>query len=118
MDGTIRNSQTDPYLREVQHTVNFRVLFHLMNLSAHKEVHPQVNALAHMTLNTLAAGIGSKTNDAIAAEMVRRIDRFIKEPEEFKVVPVPKIPDGSPIGSSCFHVFDRIGPYSGTLKSD
>jgi hypothetical protein len=36
-------------------------------------------------------------------EMVRRINRFMEEPEDFKVIPTPKIPDGSPIGMDCFH---------------
>jgi len=40
-----------------------------------------------------------ESNSAIVQEMTYRIDQFMDEPEKFKVIPSPKIPDGSPIGS-------------------
>jgi len=41
----------------------------------------------------------NKSDSAVALEMSYRIDQFMDEPEKFKVIPSPKIPDGSPIGS-------------------
>ena len=74
-----------------------------MNLAAHQNVHPQVNAIANQKLKTLKSTLLASGKSANAAEMVRRIDQFIDAPEKFKVIPTPKIPDGSPIGMDCFH---------------
>ncbi|WP_422861217.1 zinc-dependent metalloprotease [Flagellimonas sp. W118] len=101
IEGTIQETHKDAYLNEVQQTINFRVLYHIMNLAAHKEVHPQVNATANKTLKSLKVYLLSNGRNSIAAEMVRRIDAFTKSPGSFKVIPAPKIPDGSPIGMDC-----------------
>lgn len=103
VSGTISKNQKDSYVNEVQQSINFRVLFHLMNLAAHKEVHPQVNAIANQKLSTLKSALLSSGKNATAIEMVRRIDAFMDEPEDFEVIATPKIPDGSPIGMDCFH---------------
>ncbi|AWX45949.1 hypothetical protein HME9304_02981 [Flagellimonas maritima] len=100
---TIENSHKDSYLNEVQQTINFRVLFHIMNLAAHKDVHPQVNAIANAFLKKLKTALNNTGDDVIASEMVRRIDAFLKAPASFKVIPAPKIPDGSPIGMDCMN---------------
>ncbi|MFS4415673.1 zinc-dependent metalloprotease [Maribacter sp. 2307ULW6-5] len=103
LKATIFTDHNNDYLSRVQQSINFRVLYHLMNLALHTEVHPQVNAMANISLQDLKRKLASQKNNAIAAEMVRRIDRFTEEPSTFKVVPSPKIPDGSPIGMDCFH---------------
>ncbi|NNE04008.1 MAG: DUF5117 domain-containing protein, partial [Eudoraea sp.] len=100
IDATISRSHKDQYLNTVQGSINYRVLFHIMNLAAHKNVHPQVNALANEQLRTLR-GQFMASDDVDAREMGRRITKFLEEPEEFKVIPAPKIPDGSPIGMDC-----------------
>ncbi|GMN08734.1 zinc-dependent metalloprotease [Croceitalea sp. MTPC9] len=101
---TINKSVKDSYINEVQQNINFRVLFHLMNLASHKDVHPQVNAIANQTIRELSRKIGSAAlNNPIKAEMVRRINTFYAHPEQFKVIAAPKIPDGSPIGMACFN---------------
>ncbi|MDX1331480.1 MAG: zinc-dependent metalloprotease [Robiginitalea sp.] len=99
--ATIKNPQKDAYLTEVQQVVNFRVLEHLMALANNREVHPQVNALAHAGLEGLKAELLREGDSETAREMVRRIRRFETHPEEFKVIQAPKIPDGSPIGMAC-----------------
>ena len=99
--ATIDRSHRDDYEEEVQHTINFRVLYHLMNLAAHNAVHPQVNAVANEALENLKTQLLTDGKNAISAEMVRRIDAFMKEPSEFKLIPVSTIPDGSPIGMDC-----------------
>ena len=100
---TSKINSKDSYLKEVQQNINYRVLFHLMNLAAHKNVHPQVNAIANQQLAALKTSLLSSGKSANAIEMVRRINAFLKSPEKFKVIPTPKIPDGSPIGMGCFH---------------
>lgn len=102
--ATINKKQKDAYLSEAQTIINFRVLFHIMNLAGHTNVHPQVNAIASQKLNELNIQlIKDSGSNAISAEMVKRIKTFREQPELFKVIPSPKIPDGSPIGMSCFH---------------
>jgi hypothetical protein len=100
VENTIKNKQKDDYYNEVQTVINFRVLFHIMNLAVHKEVHPQVNAIATAELGALKTYL-EPLGELYAAEMNRRIDNFLKEPDEFEVIPPPKIPDGSPIGMAC-----------------
>lgn len=101
---TIGLKHKNGYLSEAQNIVNFRVLFHIMNLAGHTEVHPQVNAIAQQKLKELRFELAKDSgNNAIHAEMIKRIQAFKEHPELFKVVPAPKIPDGSPIGMSCFH---------------
>lgn len=103
ISATIKKTHKDSYVNEAQTNINFRVLFHLMNLAVHDEVHPQVNAIANQQLTNLKSTLLTSGKNNVTREMVRRIDRFMEEPEEFKVIPVSQIPDGSPIGMSCFH---------------
>ena len=101
VSNTFGKNLKDSYLNEVQQNINFRVLFHLMNLAASDAVHPQVNAIANMQLKKLNSI--NMENAAIKGEISRRITDFYEHPDEFKVVAAPKIPDGSPIGMDCFH---------------
>jgi hypothetical protein len=103
LKSTLYHSQKDPYFNEVQQTVNFRVLLHVMHLASHNNVHPQVNAIAHNALRETKSKLLSSGKSIVASEMVRRIDQFYEKPETFEVVQSPKIPDGSPIGMDCFH---------------
>ncbi|WP_394748646.1 zinc-dependent metalloprotease [Spongiimicrobium salis] len=98
MNKTLKND----YMNTVQQNINYRVLFHIMNLAAHTNVHPQVNAIAHQKLRELRSALTKNAiKDANSAEMLRRIKIFDQAPDQFKVLPVPVIPDGSPIGMDC-----------------
>ncbi|SEC21043.1 protein of unknown function [Maribacter dokdonensis] len=102
--STINKKQKDTYLNEAQTIINFRVLYHIMNLAGHTNVHPQVNAIASQKINELNMQLMKDSEaNAISAEMVKRIKSYREHPEQFKMIPSPKIPDGSPIGMSCFH---------------
>ena len=102
--NTINKKQSDSYLSEAQNTINFRVLFHIMNLASHTDVAPQVNAIANNELSKLVSEMSvNQSPDPLKAEMVKRIKEFNDHPELFKVIPSPKLPDGSPIGMGCFH---------------
>ena len=103
VQSTIEIDLKDPYLNEVQKSINYRVLFHIMNLAAHKGVHPQVNAIANHKLKSIKTSLQSSKNNVDAMEMIRRVNYFYSEPDEFKVIEVPKIPDGSPIGMDCMN---------------
>ncbi len=103
LKNTVEETHKDPYLQEIQQTINFRAVYHIMNLAAHQNVHPQVNGVAYETLKGLKISLLGAGKNTISAELVRRIDAFLSAPHKFKVVPAPKIPDGSPIGMDCMH---------------
>ena len=101
--ATIDRRYSNSLQEEIRQTINYRVLHHLMHLSAHGEVLPNVNALAAGQLGAIRTQLLAAGKDVHAAEMVRRIDAFFKNKSAFKVVPVSKIPDGSPIGMACMN---------------
>ena len=96
--NTFAKKHNSDYLTEVQNTINFNVLKHLMNLYASDNSISQVKAI---TYNFLLKLKDTFKNDesVVANEMLYRIDNFLDEPQKFNVIPSPKIPDGSPIGS-------------------
>ena len=102
VENTLNKKHAEDYLNGTQQNINFRVLFHIMNLAAAKQVHPQVNAIANQQLKKLAANFGA-SNDIMKSEMGRRIKNFYEHPDKFEVLPAPVMPDGSPIGMDCFH---------------
>ncbi len=103
IENTVNKDHKDSYISEIQAIINFRVLHHLMSLAAHTSVHPQVNALAREALRKVNALTLKGDQGANDREIVRRISNFNKHPERFKVIPSPKIPDGSPIGMDCMY---------------
>lgn len=97
---TLFKTENDLYKAGVQESINYNVLKHLMNLSIHPQSIPQTKAFAKAQLKKIRTQLSLDAMGANSAYMVDEIDNFLKAPEKFKVVPSPKIPDGSPIG--CF----------------
>ena len=75
-----------------------RTAQHLMQLAVNRRSIPQFKGYAFAQLDKIMEKYASQ-NDAFAREMVREITAFKKDPSKLKVVPTPKIPDGSPIGT-------------------
>ena len=98
--GTIGLKHKDNYIQNVQLNINFRVFTHLLNLAQQEMVHPQVNAVVHSFLKE-KAGTLLVSKDLYDQELFRRYAAFLKSPENFKVIPAPTVPDGSPIGMNC-----------------
>jgi len=98
IDNTIETNHKSAYLSEVQNSINFNVLKHLMNLSVNETCIPQVKAIANAKLDELKQNMFQK-NSVIAREFVNRIETFEEKPEKFEIQASPGIPDGSPIGS-------------------
>ncbi|MBU2996125.1 zinc-dependent metalloprotease [Cellulophaga baltica] len=101
VDATFNKKGADNYSKEVQYAINYRVLYYIMNLAVNKKVHGQVNAIANFKLQELKNKYQQK-QDAFSFEIVNRIKQFQEQPESFKIIPVDKIPDGSPIGMDCY----------------
>lgn len=91
------------YYNEIQHTVKSNTLKHLMNLSVSSNSYPQVRALAYASLNKVRYLLNAEkrkgSNTVYNDYYLKQIQDFMTKPEKFKIVPSPKIPDGSPIGS-------------------
>lgn len=98
IDNSIEIEHKSDYLSEVQNSINFNVLKHLMNLSINEKSIPQVKATANAILSELKQKMIQKKS-IIAKEFVKRIETFEENPDKFKIQPSPGIPDGSPIGS-------------------
>ena len=96
IDNSFKKVHTDAYLIEVQHTINVNVLKYIMNLALNDNSFFQVKAKANAAINAIA---NSLKNSPYDMQYKRLINRFLEDPEEFKLEKSPKIPDGSPIGS-------------------
>ncbi|MHA7058882.1 zinc-dependent metalloprotease [Aquimarina sp. M1] len=91
------------YHNEIQQTVKSNALKHLMNLANNRNTYTQVQALAYNSLNQIKLLLNSEKQKGIYKAYndyyIKQIQDFMKKPEDFKLIPSPKIPDGSPIGS-------------------
>jgi hypothetical protein len=99
---TIKTSQNDAYLQEVQNAVNYNVLQYMMNLAVHKNSTSQVKAISTLKITELRDWLKKNLNRNKAArlQLLREIETFEKNPADFELeLNVPEIPDGSPIGS-------------------
>ena len=90
------------YQKEISHTIQYQVMQHIMRLGASSASLPQVRAEARAALKRIQAILKQQTTP-LAMLWVEEISTYLKDPEKFKSVEVPKIPDGSPIGTpSCY----------------
>lgn len=100
IDKSFKMYYDDAYLNEVQQMVNQNVLKYIMHLAINDNAFLQVNALANEALEQISELVNKRNSKvAYASQYARLIHEFREHPEEFKMESVPKIPDGSPIGS-------------------
>ncbi len=104
--STFDASEGSTYDRELQRTIQFVTLQHIINLVASEQTIPQVKAMAGEALKNISEKISRRSN-AYEVFLLNEINIFGKNPEKFKVMPVKKIPDGSPIGSGPCSVFNE-----------
>ena len=85
----------------IAHAVQRRFAYSLMELAKSDRATPAVKAQAHKTLDTLA-GDFSRRSSASSTFMRAEIQRFLKRPvpSDSAVTDEPRLPPGSPIGSS------------------
>lgn len=104
---TFFNTATSDYHKEIQNTINYNTLNHVIQLARNEAAIPQVHAIVKHELKQLKEQLNSKKYNGLDAiyitDYIAVIDAYFKNPETFKVIDAPKIPDGSPIGTSCFH---------------
>ena len=104
--ATFSKPKGSAYEKELQRTIQFVTLQHIINLVASNRSIPQVRAIAGASLKNISVKISSGTND-YEVFLLNEIKSFGKFPEKFKVHPVQNIPDGSPIGSGPCSVFNE-----------
>ncbi|HSM62371.1 MAG TPA: zinc-dependent metalloprotease, partial [Gillisia sp.] len=105
---TIGAAQKDPYFQEVQNTINYNVLQHLMNLAVHKDATPQVKAEVNAVISELETLLEGK-KETFYRQLLLEVREFRKNPSKFKAMPsAPQIPDGSPIGSVMCDLYNVI----------
>ncbi|TRO66336.1 zinc-dependent metalloprotease [Christiangramia sabulilitoris] len=99
IQNTIKVQVKDSYMAGVQQAINFVVFKHLLNLAVQKKSTSMVKAITNQKVEELATWLKGR-NDAVSKEMYRSYKIFRDKPEDFIIeLNVPKIPDGSPIGS-------------------
>ncbi len=96
---TIKKKTEKSYLGEVQQTINISVLKHIMAICGDDKVLPQVLALVNFEVMKLKVILQERRIDPVAMMLVKEIDKFLGNPSGYKAPEVPKIPDGSPIGT-------------------
>jgi hypothetical protein len=102
-EESIKEKHRDAYLNEVQAQITHNFLIHLMSLATSEKSYFQVKAIANKFLSDFATTMPSLNfPEAYKIQFGLMIKEYFDEPQKFKAVPVPKIPDGSPIGmDSC-----------------
>ena len=95
------NKINDSYLFEVQQVINNNYLKFLLNLASNKKSFFQVKAESRKALSNIIQLLGSKKyKNKYSEEYLNIITKFNSKPELFELANSPKIPDGSPIGST------------------
>jgi hypothetical protein len=89
----------DKYEKELTRTINFVTLDKLLSLLLNKKTLPQVKAMINDKLDDLSSSISKK--DPSGKELLLMIKKFREDPDEYKMILTPDIPDGSPIGMDC-----------------
>ena len=91
----------DKYMFENQQVINNNYLKFLLNLASNKKSFFQVKSIANKEIRNIATFLSSKKNKNIySSEYLNSIRKFNTKPELFELISSPKIPDGSPIGST------------------
>jgi hypothetical protein len=92
---------TNKYFFENQQVINNNYLKFLLNLASNKKSFFHVKSKANKEIRSIATFLSSKKNKNIySSEYLRTINKFNTKPELFELKSSPKIPDGSPIGST------------------
>ncbi len=99
---TFKMQHQKNYDRELQNIVNQQFLQQLFLLGSSEQTHPQVKAIVYAKLTEIVRFLRGKKTKGVQKmfdnQLKTSIANFIKNPEAFKKISVPKIPDGSPIG--------------------
>ncbi len=100
MQATINKSHADSYLQATQETINFKVVSALLNTLNAPSISPLAAAQVQVFVQKIRANYSLKPT-AMAKYIVQTIDQFKANPNDWKPMQTPNIPDGAPIGMDC-----------------
>lgn len=102
------NSSSDALDRTIQKVVEMEMLNQLMGLAVSDRAYTEVRAKALAKIKAIKSYASGRTSRSTNGDgdyyqyVVSQIDRFLDEPQEFKIPDMITAPDGSPIGSCDF----------------
>jgi len=97
---TLQHSIGDSYLFSVQQSVNSVVLQELMRLAQNKNAYPQVRSIVNERLKLFEVQVQNKRVKNYAdLGYLHTLRLYFENPKSIPSYDIPKIPDGSPIGS-------------------
>lgn len=107
LNATWKADHADNYEAAVQRTVNFVVLYNMIQLAINEDASTQVRAVMHQKLKNLQAWLQTNASDSEGSGWeaaynyaAKIIDDYENHPERIKSMPAPlSPPPGSPIGS-------------------
>lgn len=98
-------SESDEYKAQVDQIISRVALQHLFSLMMNKKTSAEVKKLVNLKLNWI---IEQEQKRKLAyKEFTLEIQNFRKEPEKYKPIETPNIPDGSPIGMDCLNFINQ-----------
>lgn len=100
--STIYKSHEDPYLQATQETINYKVVSSLLNALNAPTISPLAAAQVQESVHKIRAFYGNKPS-VMAKFLVQTIDQFKANPNDWKPMQTPNIPDGAPIGMDCMN---------------
>jgi hypothetical protein len=100
VQSTIMKTHADSYLQATQETINYKVVASLLNVLNAPSLSPLAAAQVHESVQKIRGYYG-KTPTAMAKFIVQTIEQFKANPNDWKPMDTPKIPDGAPIGMDC-----------------
>ena len=102
---TIKKPTKTDYLGEVQQTINISILKHIMAIASNEKLMPQALAQINFEVMKIKVILQERRIDPMAILLVKEIEKYLGNPSGYKAPEVPKIPDGSPIGSdNCSYI--------------
>ena len=103
----LADEDSNKYIFENQQVINNNYLKFLLNLASNRKSFFHVKSEANKEIRSIARFLSSKKNKNIySSEYLRTINKFNTKPELFELKSSPKIPDGSPIGSTFCNLID------------
>ena len=103
INKSFRKNYNSGYEEELQRVVNTVFLEELFSLSTNDELYVGARSIVNQKIGEISGILGTAKTKGDKAEVFREFQRMIsqyqKDPSKYKRTEVPKIPDGSPIGS-------------------
>ena len=102
IDATILNYEENDYEAQIGRTVDNMLLAHLIRLARDREASDDVRSIVNAELARLSELIEKRSEkyhrQAHFERIIKDIETYLDNPDEYVIPSVPRIPDGSPIG--------------------